>query len=124
MYIRTARPDSTGRMAINDIQQPVLDSILMNSDGNGYLVLPAGNYIFLDRDHVDDRKYRELLRDHAKPVMYTEPIDTACLRRWLHGPFGVLTTVGGDTLHVEYPMYGQCPWYSTPCVHYFGPLPP
>ena len=46
------------------------------------------------------------------------------LDRWLHGPFGVITITGGDTTHVDLPLFDQCPWYSTPCVHYNGPLPP
>ncbi|HMC96115.1 MAG TPA: hypothetical protein VKG92_00535 [Flavobacteriales bacterium] len=124
MFIRAARPDSTGKFALNDLHEPILDTIQMNSEGHGYVALPAGEYLLLDQDRVDDRRYRKLLRDHARPVMYTEPIDTACMRRWLHGPFGVFRVTGGDTLHMEYPMYGQCPWYATPCVTYNGPLPP
>lgn len=124
MFIRAAHPDSTGKFSINDLREPVLDTITTNAEGHGFLALPAGTYLMLDQDRVDGTQYEKLLHDHAKPAMYTEPIDTACLRRWLHGPFGVLTIAGGDTLHMEYPMYGQCPWYSTPCVHYFGPLPP
>lgn len=124
MFIRAARPDSTGRFAINDLRMPILDTIQMNSEGHGYLPLPAGLYLLLDQDRTDDQRYRKLLRDHAKPAMYTEAIDTACMRRWLHGPFGVFRITGGDTLHMEYPMHGQCPWYDTPCVNYHGPLPP
>lgn len=124
MFIRAARPDTTGRTAINDLHEPIIDSIQMNSEGHGHLALPSGNYIFLDRDRVDERTYRQLLRDHAKPRMHTGAIDPACLRQWLRGPFGVLTITSGDTLHMEYPMHGQCPWYSTPCVQYNGPLPP
>lgn len=123
MYIRAARPDSTGKLAINDLTKPI-GTIQMNVEGDGYLTLPPGQYLLIDEDRADDRKYRELLRDFAKPAMYNEPIDTACLRQWLHGPFGVLSITSGDTLHVEYPMYGQCPWYATPCVRYNGPLPP
>ena len=124
MFIRAARPDSTGQFAINDLREPILDTIRMNSEGHGYVVLPAGQYLLLDEDRADDQRYRKLLRDHAKPLMYTEPIDTACMRQWLHGPFGVVRITGGDTLHMEYPMHGQCPWYATPCVRYNGPLPP
>ena len=124
MYIRAARPDSSGLFAVNDLHEPILDTIRMNGEGEGYLLLPAGHYLLLDQDRVDDRKYRELLRDHSKPAMYTGPIDTACMRQWLRGPFGVFTIAGGDTLHMEYPMHGQCPWYATPCVSYNGPLPP
>ncbi len=124
LFIRVARPDSTGKFAINDLRDPVLDTIQMNSAGNGYLALPAGQYLLLDHDRVDDLRYRELLRDHAKPAMYTEPIDTACMRKWLHGPFGVIRITSSDTLHQEYPMHGLCPWYDTPCVRYNGPLPP
>jgi hypothetical protein len=124
MFIRAARPDSTGKFAINDLRAPILDTIQMNNEGHGYLLLPAGQYLLLDQDHVDDRRYRQLLHDHAKPAMHTAAIDTACMRRWLHGPFGVFFVTDGDTLHTEYPMHGQCPWYDTPCVSYHGPLPP
>lgn len=123
MFIRAAIPDSTGTLAINDLNKP-MGMIQMNVEGDGYLTLPPGQYLLIDEDRADDRKYRELLRDFAKPAMYNEPIDTACLRQWLHGPFGVLSITSGDTLHVDYPMYGQCPWYATPCVRYNGPLPP
>ena len=124
MYIRAAEPDSTGNMAVNDLRKPVIDSIQLNSEGHGHLTLPVGDYLLLDGDRVNDRRACQLRRDHTKPVMYTEPIDTACLRQWLRGPFGVLRITGGDTLHVEHPMHGQCPWYATPCVRYNGPLPP
>ena len=56
--------------------------------------------------------------------LYTDAIDTVCLRQWLQGPFGMLTITAGDTLRQELPMHGQCPWYETPCVSYHGPLPP
>ena len=123
LFIRAATPDSTGKMAVNDLRQPIIDSIQMDGEGHGHLTLPVGDYLLLDGDRVNDRKARQLKRDHSRPAMYTEPLDTACLRQWLHGPFGVIS-ITGDTLHIEYPMYGQCPWYATPCVRYNGPLPP
>jgi len=123
MFIRAARPDSTGKLAINDLREPT-GLIQMNREGDGYLALPPGQYLLIDADRADDRKYRELLRDHSKPTLYNEPIDTACLRQWLIGPFGVCDISSGDTLHVDYPLYGKCPWHATPCVRYNGPLPP
>jgi hypothetical protein len=124
MYLRRALPDSTGLFAINDLNAPIHDTVRTDRLGNGHLVLPAGAYLLLDQDRVDDVRYRQLLTDHAKPALYTEPIDKDCLDRWLHGPFGVITITGGDTSHVELPLFGQCPWYDTPCVRYNGPLPP
>ncbi len=123
MFIRAARPDSTGKLAINDLREPTA-MIQMNTEGDGYLILPPGQYILIDEDRADDRRYSELLRDHMKPTKFKEPIDTACLRQWLFGPFGVCAIKPGDTLHVDYPFHGKCPWYSTPCVRYSGPLPP
>jgi hypothetical protein len=124
MYLRRAQPDSTGKFAINDIHTPVFDSIRTNALGQGYLVLPPGTYLLLDRDRVDDRRYRQLLREHSKPTLYTHPIDTTCMRKWLIGPFGVVTITSGDTLRVDLPFFGKCPWNDTPCVGYFGPYPP
>jgi hypothetical protein len=71
---------------------------------------PPGDYLLLDQDRADDRRYRKLLKDFPKPAMYQTPIDTACLRRWLTGPFGVLSIPGGDTLHLDLPRHGQCSW--------------
>jgi hypothetical protein len=124
LYLRAAQPDSTGRFALNDLRSPIIDTIRTDDSGNGHVRLPAGNYLLLEQDRTDDKRYNELLRDHAKPTMHTQPIDTACMRRWLHGPFGVITITGGDTLHIDLPMHGRCAWYDTPCVNYFGPLPP
>jgi hypothetical protein len=124
MFLRPATPDSTGAMARNELSVPITDTIRTDRTGNGYRTLKAGTYLLLDADRVDDARYQQLLRDHAKPALYTEPIDKACLDRWLHGPFGVITITGGDTTHVELPLFDQCPWYNTPCVHYRGPLPP
>lgn len=124
MYLRHAVPDSSGRMAHNDLGVPITDTIRTDRTGHGHLTLPAGNYLLLDDDRVDDQRYKRLLKDHAQRAMYTEPIDKECLERWLHGPFGVITIVGGDTNHVDLPLFEQCPWYSTPCVRYNGPLPP
>ncbi len=124
MYLRPALPDSSGRFAINDLNIPIFDTIRTDGDGHGYLELLTGTYLLLEQDRVDDRRYLQLLRENAKATMHTEPIDTACMRQWLRGPFGVISIMGGDTLHVELPMHGRCPWYDTPCVSYFGPLPP
>jgi hypothetical protein len=124
MYLRRAMPDSTGLFALNDLRSPIVDTLRTDGSGNGTVVLLAGTYLLLDRDLVDDQRYQQLLKDHAKPTLHTEPIDQECMDRWLHGPFGVVTITGGDTNHVELPLFDQCPWYSTPCVRYDGPLPP
>jgi len=124
MYLRPATPDSTGTMAPNDLSVPIPDTIRTDRTGHGYRTLHMGTYLLLDQDRVDDKRYRQLLKDHAKPALYTDPIDMACLDQWLYGPFGVVTVTGGDTVHVELPLFEQCPWYSTPCVNYHGPLPP
>jgi hypothetical protein len=124
MFLRQTLPDSTGLFGLNDLDQPIVDTIRMGADGRGRVILPAGTYVLLDQEHVDDTKYKELIRDHAQPVMYTDPIDTLCLKQWLYGPFGLLTITAGDTLRQDLPMHGQCPWYETPCVSYHGPLPP
>lgn len=124
MFIREAHDDSTGMFAMNDLHEPILDTIIMNEEGNGYLELPAGCYLLLDKDRLNDSTYRQLLRDFAKPAMYTQPIDTACMRNWLYGPFGVIKLLAGDTTHEELGLRGYCPWDDTPCVRYNGPLPP
>jgi hypothetical protein len=124
MYMRMATPDSTGLMAPNDLHRPILDTIRTDSNGNGYLELPAGHYLLLDQEHVDDRRYQQLLKDHDRPALHTDAIDKDCLDRWLHGPFGVITITGGDTTRAELPLFDHCPWNDTPCVGYFGPNPP
>lgn len=123
-FVRAATPDSTGRMASNDLLRPIIDTISTDGKGRAIMEIPPGHYLLLDQEHVDDRYYEKLLKDHAKPTMYTDPIDTACLRRWLQRPFGVITIDRGDTTAVELPLFERCPWYSTPCMNYFGPLPP
>jgi hypothetical protein len=124
MFLRAAQPDSTGLFALNELRSPVIDTIRTDASGQGHVRIPAGTYLLLDQDRVDDVRYRKLLRDHAKPSMHTHAIDTACMQRWLHGPFGVITITSGDTLRIDLPLHGKCSWYDTPCVHYFGPLPP
>lgn len=124
MFLRAAQPDSTGLLALNDLRSPIIDTIRTDASGQGHVRIPAGTYLLLDHDRVDDTRYRRLLRDHAKPKLYTEAIDQECMHRWLHGPFGVITIPSGDTLRIDLPLYGKCSWYDTPCVHYFGPLPP
>lgn len=124
MYLRPVAPDSTGTMALNDLSVPIKDIIRTDPTGHGYIVLRTGTYLLLDQDLVDDTRYRQLLRDHARPAMYTEPIDKECLDRWLHGPFGVITITGGDTTHVDLHLFERCPWYDIPCVNYIGPMPP
>ncbi|HRH68306.1 MAG TPA: hypothetical protein PLB89_02250 [Flavobacteriales bacterium] len=124
MYIRKAIPDSTGRFVMNDPDAPLLDSIQMNSDGHGWLDLPAGTYLIFDRDRVDRTRYDQLIRDHEAGDMYTDPIDKACMDRWLHGPFPFHTITAGDTLHMPLPLHGQCPSFDVPCVVYRGPVPP
>jgi hypothetical protein len=124
MFLRAAAPDSTGSMALNDLRRPIQDTIRTDATGNGHLTLPAGYYLLLDQDRVDDRRYQQLLKEHGRPTLHTDAIDKACLDRWLHGPFGVISITGDDTSHVDLPLFEQCPWYGTPCVNYHGPLPP
>jgi hypothetical protein len=124
MYLRLVQVDSIGIFALNDIDVPLFDSVRTDGLGQGYVSLPEGAYLLLDRDRVDDRRYRHLLVEHSKPTLHTQPIDTACLMRWLHGPFGVVNIRPGDTTHVDLPFLGHCPWNDTPCVSYFGPYPP
>lgn len=124
MYLRAVLPDSTGMMALNDLKRPIQDSIRTERDGQAYLTLAAGAYLLLDRDRVDQRRYRRLLKDHAKPRLGQQAIDKECLRRWLHGPFGVTTISTGDTMHLDLPLFDKCPWDDTPCLPYFGPYPP
>lgn len=124
MFLRVATPDSMGIMAPNELGRPIIDTIRTDGTGNGYRTLPTGHYLLLDQDRVDDQRYRQLLKAHGQPTLHTEAIDKACLDAWLRGPFGVVTIRGGDTTHVELPLFDQCPWYNTPCVNYHGPLPP
>ena len=91
IYLRPATPDSTGTMARNDLSVPVTDTIRTDRTGNGYRTLKPGTYLLLDQDHVDDRRSQQLLKDHAKPALDTNPLDKACLDRWLYGPYGVMT---------------------------------
>ena len=124
MFLRAATPDSTGRMAPNELHRGIMDTVRTGTHGQAHVVLPAGTYLLLDQDRVDDTGYTQLLRDHSKPALYTKPIDKACLDRWLHGPFAVVSITSGDTTHITLDLFDQCPWYNTPCLHYSGPLPP
>ncbi len=124
MFLRAAQPDSTGLFALNELRSPIIDTIRTDASGQGHVRIPAGTYLLLDLDRLDNKRYRQLLRDHKKPGIHTHAIDTACLYRWLHGPFGVITITADDTLRIDLPLHGKCSWYDTPCVHYFGPLPP
>lgn len=124
LFLRSATPDSSGALAPNELKRPVVDTVRTGPDGQAFMQVPVGTYLLLDQDRVDDRRSKQLLRDHAKPGLYTEAIDKICLDRWLHGPFGVVTITPGDTAHVTLDLFDQCPWYNTPCVNYFGPLPP
>ncbi|MFN8352704.1 MAG: hypothetical protein U0U25_14650 [Flavobacteriales bacterium] len=124
MYLRVATPDSNSNMALNDLQLPIVDTIRTDATGNGTLTLPAGQYLLLDQEHVDDTRYRQLMELHDRPALGQQMIDTACLKRWLRGPFGVVTIRGGDTTRVELPLFGHCPWHATPCLPYLGPYPP
>lgn len=124
MYIRAAKPDSTGRFAINDVDLPIFDTIRTDGSGNGYLALPPGHYLVLDRDRVDRARHDQILRDFARPTPHQDAVNKDCLKQWLHGPFGVIRIAARDTLHLDLPLHGQCPWYSNPCVNYRGPLPP
>src|SRR4030095_16099069 len=40
MYLRPAKPDSSGRMAINDLRVPVTDTIRTGPAGDGVIELP------------------------------------------------------------------------------------
>lgn len=123
MFLRPAIPDTSGRSALNDLRIAPIDTIRF-IQGVSVIHPPAGDYLLLDEDRVDDHRYRQLLRDHRTPRSHSEAVDTACLRSWLHGPFGVISVRGGDTTEVSLDLHDQCPWFSVPCVPYSGPLPP
>lgn len=123
-YLRQANPLAGQDQALNDTKRPIIDSIFTDDAGQGFLTLPQGSYILLDKDRVSNRRYRTLLREYAKGKTNYTPIDTACLRKWLSGPFDVLTITAGDTTHVTRSLTGKCSWNSVPCTRYSGPLPP
>ena len=123
-FVRATIPDSSGRTAFNDPDAPLADSVVTGADGQGTTTLPTGDYLLIDRDRVDRVRHDRILRDHAKPSGANDAADPDCLRRWLLGPFQVIRITPDDTLSVRIDERGNCPWYSTPCVSYHGPLPP
>ncbi len=124
LYLREAGTlDEQGR-AFNDPDRPVVDSIHTGADGHGTLQLLPGVYLLLDHERVRDRRYHQLLKDHAKATPHRSAIDKACLDKWLRGPFGTVTITAGDTTHVPHHTVGKCSWNSVPCAPWHGPLPP
>jgi hypothetical protein len=124
LYLRSAGTlDEQGR-AFNDVRRPVLDSIRTDDIGHGQLDLPPGTYILIDRDRATDRRYHQLLKDHAQATPHRGAIDKDCLDQWLRGPFSTVTIVADDVTPVDHHTISKCSWNSVPCAPWMGPLPP
>ncbi len=124
LYVREAGPVDARGQAKNDPTRPVVDSIRTMDNGQGFLRLPPGSYILVDRDRVDDRRYQQLLKDHAEPVRYRGAIDKDCLDKWLHASYSAFTITKGDSTQVAHNTHLKCSWERVPCAPWQGPLPP
>lgn len=124
LYIRTAGNQDGRGGAENDLKLAILDSLRTDDHGQGRLRLPPGTYILIDHDRATDRRYHQLLKDHAEETQHRGAADKDCLDKWMRGPFALFTITAGDTTMVEHHISGKCPWSTVPCAPWNGPLPP
>jgi hypothetical protein len=124
LYIRKAVDVDAKDRAMNDVKRAPVDSIRTDGSGHGSIALTPGQYILLDADRATDRRYHQLLRDHAEATPHRAAIDKACMDDWLRGPFPAFTITAKDTTRVDHHTQGQCSWNSVPCAMWRGPLPP
>lgn len=123
-YVRLVDAAPGADKALNDVDRPIIDTLRTQGDGHGYLALAPGPYIIVDKDRINDKQYQTYRRKYATGNDHYDPIDTACLRQWMHGPFKVVRITAGDTTHAPVALSGRCSWHSVPCRQYKGPLPP
>jgi len=116
LYIRKG---DTNR--VNDI---IVDSARTDITGLVHLSLPRGTYSMVFEDKKDKEKYKAWLTRFAEATDYSTAIDKTCLDTWLATPHLVFEIVKGLDTSFTTNVHVPCPWESTPCVGYLGPLPP
>lgn len=108
---------------VNDISSVVVDSVVTDSSGFFIYFLPNGEYLVIDEDKKDKRKYDLLLKRYSKQSQSNTSIDKNCLDKWFRTP-DFTFTVNSHNQEIQHTYTGKCSWNSTPCTLYTGPLPP
>lgn len=103
----------------NTINKPIVKSFTINTTGNFCIVLPKGKYIFIQKDQVKklDLKKYELGENYQT--------SKECLINWWKTPYYKFEIKTENIVDLEFNFYHQCfVDGDTPCIGYFGPMPP
>lgn len=115
LYIRKA--------SHNDLDQPILYTLITDSLGNFSADLPTGNYCLID----EFRKDRTLLDklNNKDSTNYLRVPDPKCLDDWFNNCLYGFTVSNYPIMTIQLNVHRACfrP-EGVPCISYIGPMPP
>jgi len=108
----------------NDLQKPILYTVLTDTLGKFSIKLPIGKYVFVDANKKDKDTYSKTLAKYKTENSQTSAIDIECYKQYIATPdFTVEVTKNSSKLAITHNYHRDCNWSGAPCVEYRGPLP-
>ena len=108
----------------NDVSKPIYKTITTDKEGKFKIDLPAGDYVIVEAEKKDKTKYNEYLKNFKKKTETYDPIDKACLKKWLATPLAGFTVINSETPEIKIHIVKPCAWNAIPCANYTGSPPP
>lgn len=108
----------------NQTEQPILEEIRSNEDGEVDFYLWPGTYVLVEA-RKKDRIYLNQVLLQTQNNAYQQPADKACLEKWLAEPVLVFVAKSEQPVFTfTHTIHFPCSWDALPCSQYTGPLPP
>lgn len=107
----------------NNLQKPILYTVITDTLGNYAIDLPIGNYCMIDEFRKDSSFMKAVYKED--PYNYLQVNDQECLQNWFNGCYYNVAIKNTDISNVNFNFHRPCfrP-EEVPCISYIGPMPP
>ena len=107
----------------NDMNSPILYTIVTDSTGHYSINLPPGNYCMIDEFRKDTAFIADVYK--VDPYNYLQVNDKKCLEDWFNSCFYGFSIKDSNFVHADFNIHRSCfrP-EGVPCISYIGPMPP
>lgn len=109
----------------NNLNSPILYTVVTDSTGHYSVSLPPGNYCMIDEFRKDTSFILDVYkRDPTLQPNYLVVHDKECLQNWFNSCFYGFTILDTDVSNINFNIHRSCfrP-EGVPCIDYNGPLP-
>ncbi len=107
---------------MNNINAPILYTVVTDTGGNYSVQLPPGKYCMIDKFRADTSFLRSLLKND--PNSNLKVGDKKCLQDWFNSCFYAFSISDSNLTNVNFHVHRPCfTPEGVPCVGYSGPLP-